>query len=113
MTAIKYCLTECPYDKPYKDNTKNECLAECSENTYLDESTKTCLTTCPSLSYFDEDESNYKGKCITGTECPSSYPYLYETLNVCLDDCFHLKIYYMRFNLAVRNDYYYVNEDDN
>ena len=102
MTVIKYCLTECPYDKPYKDSTKNECLAECSENTYLDDSTKTCLTACPSLSYFDEDESNYKGKCITGNECPSSYPYLYETLKVCLNDCFHLKIYYMRFNLAVR-----------
>ena len=24
LTVIKYCLTECPYDKPYKDSAKNE-----------------------------------------------------------------------------------------
>ena len=84
-----YCLTECPYKKPfYYEETSYQnsiCREECEENHFYDDNNK-CSSICNKVFYLKGNSKKFF-YCSTLDECPITHPYKYKNKNLCLKSC--------------------------
>ena len=100
-TTIKYCLRECPSDKPYFyiifENQSPLCLENCKKGHFYNNDNQ-CFTVCDSnidptssntdnFYYYLKDNSKDYFYCEKSSGCPDHHPFQYKNHNLCLKYC--------------------------